>query len=172
MSDQNDMLKLLYDNNARLKQTETREVPGNIPGFTSFYASGTFTPAFQGSGTAGTWAYSVQAGFWSRIGNRVFFNLFVAASSRSVAPTGNARITGLPITSSATANTYSALAVDAVSGFTLPATCVMLTCRVSPSSVIIDVDTVDGTAPTAANALLATGLGTVGAIIISGFYMV
>jgi hypothetical protein len=122
MSNQNDMLKMLYDNNARLKQTETREVPGNIPGFTSFYDTGTFTPTLVGAGTAGTFTYDATNTImnWSRIGNRVFFQGRVRITAIAVAPTGNMSIRTLPFTSAAVTITGAA-AFRSWVGFTLTA---------------------------------------------------
>lgn len=167
-----DMIKALRQNDARLRQTEVKETPGGISGFTSFYDSGTFTPSYQGTGTAGTWAYAVQAGFWHRIGAVLFFRLSVNVSSRSVAPTGAARIIGLPFTSIATANTHSPIAIDTVDGFTLSATCVQLVGRVPTSASYIELIEVVGTAPTVGSFLGATGFGTASFIRVSGHYLV
>ena len=38
----------------RLEQTQVVERPGNIPGFTSFYDTGTFVPTWVGGTIAGT----------------------------------------------------------------------------------------------------------------------
>lgn len=167
-----DMIRALKQNDARLRQTEVKEVVGHVGSFTTFFASGTFTPVFQGTGTAGAWAYSVQAGFYSRVGNRCFFNLNLGASSRSVAPTGNATITGLPFTSDATANSHSAITIDSPNGFTVGATIVQLTGRIVPGASAIELIEILGTAPTVAGALAATGLGTTPFIRVSGHYMV
>jgi hypothetical protein len=66
---------------------------------------GTFTPAVEGTSTVGVGTYSVQAGFYTKVGNRVFFNLAVSMSAHT--GTGNMRIIGLPFTSSATADSSS-----------------------------------------------------------------
>ncbi len=103
MSDQNDMLKMLYDNNRRLAQTETREVPGNIPGFTSFYDTGTFTPTYLGGTTAGVTTYTLQQGAWVRLGNVVIATGTVVWSAAT--GTGAANIS-LPFTSQNVANQF------------------------------------------------------------------
>jgi len=61
------------------------------------YEEGTWTPTVEGSTTAGTATYSVQVGKYTKIGNRVFFNLSVIWTSGT--GTGNLKITGLPFTS-------------------------------------------------------------------------
>jgi hypothetical protein len=132
---------------------------------------GTFTPTFQGSGTPGTWTYSIQAGFWTRIGNRVLFSLSVNAAKRPVAPTGTARIAGLPFTSNATANSHSVvdLSYDAL---TLSATIVQLIGQIPTSAAYIEFLEPLGTAPVATNVLAATGLSATAFIRASGQYMV
>jgi len=98
MSMSEDMLRRLQADDARLRQTETKEVPGGIPGFTSFYATGSFVPTLVGAGTAGTFTYVANVNLveWSRIGNRVFFNGRVQISAIGVAPVGNMSINGWP----------------------------------------------------------------------------
>jgi hypothetical protein len=73
----------------------------SAPGMTSEllddYEEGTFTPVVQGSGSAGTASYTAQVGRYTRVGNRVMFNLTVVYSGHT--GTGNIFITGLPFTS-------------------------------------------------------------------------
>lgn len=99
MSDINkDMLRTLYANEQRLRQTEVKETPGGIPGFTSFYETGSFVPTWVGGGTAGTFTYTAGASLveWTRIGNRLFFNGRIVISAILVAPTGNLLLSGFP----------------------------------------------------------------------------
>jgi len=93
-----DMLKWMKDNEARLRQTETKEVPG-AAGQSTFYAVGSWTPTLVGSTTAGTFTYSVQVGDWTRVGNTCFVRGTVRITAIGVAPAGNLQITGLPFTS-------------------------------------------------------------------------
>lgn len=168
----NPILRMLRENDDRLNQTEVKEVPGGIPGFTSFYAHGTFVPTYLGTGTAGVWTYSAQAGFYTRIGNRCFFNLNITAATRPTPPTINARIVGLPFTSDATANSHSPVSLDTVDALTLSGTDVMLTARIPPGAAYIEFIEVLGTAPTAAAALLATAFSATATMRVSGSYMV
>jgi len=62
----------------------------------------TFTPAFAGSSTAGTFTYSQQRGHYTRVENLCFFRIYLEVSAVSVAPTGDLNITGLPFTSQTT----------------------------------------------------------------------
>jgi len=63
----------------------------------NWYEQGTFTPVAQGSSTAGTATYSTQTGQYTRIGNRVLFNLRIIYTGGT--GTGNMRVGGLPFTS-------------------------------------------------------------------------
>jgi hypothetical protein len=156
----------------RLEQTQVTERPGGVTGFTTFYASGVFTPRYEGTGTAGVWTYTTQAGFYTRIGNRCFFNLSITAATRPTPPTLAAVIVGLPFTSDATANSHAAVTLDTIDAITLSGTIVQLTARIPPGTTRIELIEVLGTAPSAAGALLATGLSATATIRISGHYMV
>lgn len=96
-----DMIRALRANDARLRLTETKEVPGGIPGFTSFYDTGAWTPTLFGSGTAGTFTYDAAntEALWTRIGRELCVEGRVIVTATSVAPTGNVSIGGLPFTS-------------------------------------------------------------------------
>ena len=60
------------------------------------YEEGSFTPVIAGSSSAGTASYSQQIGRYTKIGNRVFFQITIVWSSGT--GTGNLRITSLPFT--------------------------------------------------------------------------
>lgn len=60
------------------------------------YEEGSFTPVIAGSSSAGTASYSQQIGRYTKIGNRVFFQISIVWSSGT--GTGNLRITSLPFT--------------------------------------------------------------------------
>lgn len=167
-----DVIRRMQADDARLRLTELREVPGGIPGFTSFYAVGTFTPSYEGTGAAGTWTYSVRTGFYTRIGNRVLFNLSLTAATRPVAPTGSGVIVGLPFTSAADANSHSPVTLDTLDALALSGTIVQLTARIPPGTTRIDLLEVLGTGPSVAGLLAATGLSATATIRASGHYMV
>lgn len=171
MSD-SDILRMLMENDRRLSQTETKEVPGNIPGFATFYAHGTFTPQFEGRSTPGLWTYSEQVGFYTRIGNRCLFNLSLIATARSSVPAGTALISHLPFTSDVTSGCYSPVTLDSIDAITLSGTIVQLTARIPPNATYMEFLEVTGTAPSVASFLAATGI-TAGAVMrVSGQYMV
>ena len=85
-----------------------------------WYEEGTFTPTIIGSTTAGTGTYSVNKGKFTRIGNKVFIDVFIFVSSHT--GTGNMKIAGLPFTISSDANYEATALVDyanlTVSGIT------------------------------------------------------
>ncbi|CAB5178907.1 Bacteriophage T7 tail fibre protein [uncultured Caudovirales phage] len=63
----------------------------------SAHAGGTFTPALQFGGATTGITYSAQIGRFQRTGNRVYFEIRMALSSKGSA-TGTATIAGLPFT--------------------------------------------------------------------------
>ena len=76
------------------------------------YEEGTFTPTIVGTSTAGTATYGAngQVGRYTKIGNRVFFDLYLAWSAHT--GTGDLQINGLPFTVQNTTNlnrTYSTI---------------------------------------------------------------
>jgi hypothetical protein len=73
------------------------------------YEEGTWTPVIIGTTSAGTGTYTTQVGRYTKIGNRVMFNLFLDWSAHT--GTGNMRISGLPFTSNATSGNLSAVSI-------------------------------------------------------------
>ena len=72
------------------------------------YEEGTWTPTIQGLSTAGTASYTARHGFYTKIGNLVTLNFYIAYNSAT--GTGGFSITGLPF-ASAGSNNFSAGAV-------------------------------------------------------------
>jgi hypothetical protein len=85
----------------------------------TWYEEGNFTPTIAGATTAGVQTYVVQTGFYTRMGNRVYFNLRIVLSAKDAATSGNLIINGLPFTSSATVSNFSPVAVSNVGLITL-----------------------------------------------------
>ena len=86
-------------------------------------AMGTWSPAFVGTGVAGTFTYTVQQGYYTLIGDRMFINGRIAISAIAVNPTGSMQITGQPGQASADANSYNVIdfitsSLDFDAGFT------------------------------------------------------
>jgi len=71
------------------------------------YEEGTWTPTFNGSAGAPSGVnYSIRGGGYTKIGRLVTCHAYLALSSFSSAPSGNAIITGLPFTAADTNATF------------------------------------------------------------------
>ena len=66
--------------------------------------SGTWTPVWEGTGTAGVYTYTNQIGVFTRVGNLVYINARLTISAIGTPPVGNMRIGGLPYACEATYN--------------------------------------------------------------------
>lgn len=74
------------------------------------YEEGTFTPGISfGGGTTGI-TYNIQSGSYTKIGNRVFFNLHLRLTAKG-SSVGAALVTGLPFVSAGSDPGYSAIAI-------------------------------------------------------------
>jgi hypothetical protein len=82
------------------------------------YEEGTFTPVIEGTTTTGTGTYTSQVGRYTKIGNRVQYNLLVLWTAHT--GTGNLRVAGLPFTSQSTGNNLHPAALYS-SNLTTPA---------------------------------------------------
>lgn len=92
------LLRRLSALERRVARTEVVEKP--------LYAIGTWTPAFTGSGTAGTFTYDTTntGGSYTRLGSRVQIDGRLRITAITVAPTNELRITGLPFAGTAAGN--------------------------------------------------------------------
>jgi len=78
----------------------------------TWYEEGNFTPTLLSGGAQVNRTYSVQYGRYTRIGNRVFYHLYITLSAKGTS-TGDTTIGGLPFTSSATDNDAIQTSADA-----------------------------------------------------------
>lgn len=85
------------------------------------YNTGSWTPVFAGSGTAGSYTYSKQLGAYEIHNGKVTLFGNLATSARPVAPTGSMTITGLPFAVSAGTTLAGACSVGQFGGITLDA---------------------------------------------------
>lgn len=85
------------------------------------YEESTFTPALRFGGADGGAVYTVQEGKYTKIGNRVLFDISIQTSTKSSA-TGVATVDGLPFTSGSFGTVPRALAVylDNTASVTVP----------------------------------------------------
>lgn len=102
----------------KMEQWRDRGLP-EVPA----YAIGAWTPTLVGSGTAGSFTYSVQVGDYLRLGNTCLIRARVRITAIGMAPTGDLRINGLPFTSVAIGSSGNAGggAFQLWQGITLPA---------------------------------------------------
>lgn len=111
------------------------------------YEEGTFTPVVQGSSTAGTATYSAQNGRYTKIGEKVFFEVYVNYNSGT--GTGNLRVGGLPFTS-ISAGVYGAVSIGEFANIALTALNVPAAeCSAGGTYVEFYQNVVGGGAPTA-----------------------
>lgn len=135
-------------------------------------ARGTFTPAFAGTGTAGTFTYVAngQKGAYARNGNQVTIHIYVQISAISVAPTGNMRITGLPFTAASVGMDFS-MAIGFPSNINVSATAIQLCAIIPLGGTTIDLYEMFDNA--AAAAFPAANFGNANAAIeLSGTYQI
>lgn len=115
-------IQALQDDMERLRKADT-------PGGTQ-----TWTPFFEGTSTAGAYTYVTQAGRYTIMGNRVFFEFDISISAIATPPVGNMLITGLPIVSGSGA-TYGPVAFSFISNIDLPAGKYAITAAVPPGGL-------------------------------------
>ena len=139
--DLHDCLYAIADSGTRTRITYTRQAfntgniipnfkPGNLANTDAtvldFYQEGTFTPSFGGTTTDGTISYTLQAGTYTRVGDRVHFSIGLQINVLTLSPTGNLLIRGLPLVANAS-SAIAGVSVGLWSNLTLPATMVNLT---------------------------------------------
>ena len=86
------------------------------------YEEGTFTPTINGTGTVGTGTYSVQSGRYTRVGQRVYFQVHLTWSAHT--GTTNMIIGALPFAAVNVGNAISAVSIRH-SNLTSPASTVV-----------------------------------------------
>lgn len=132
-------------------------------------SSGTWTPVFSGSGTAGTFTYTTQRGDYRRIGDLIYVSGRVTISAIAVAPTGTMRITGLPFTSFNVSGVFGVVAFGLTNQFNYAAASLGLQGIISPNTSLIDLwETFDNAASAQAPAANFTNVNC--DLIFSGWY--
>ncbi len=86
----------------RTLETLRRDVERLKTRETLYLDDSTWTPAYTGTLTAGTFTYVAQRGVYTRVGRLVYVYGRVVISAITGAPTGNITITGLPFVAEAT----------------------------------------------------------------------
>lgn len=130
---------------------------------------GTWTPAWVGSGTAGAYTYTTQAGNYVKVGTLVVFTARLTISAIGTPPVGNMTISSLPFTSSSTAQ-RGTVTFGRISQLDLNAADVQLTAFVNSNNTNIALETVrDNGAAVAYPAATFTNVAC--DVIFSGFYL-
>jgi hypothetical protein len=127
------------------------------------YEEGTFTATVQGSTTSGTATYATQTAQYTKIGNRVLFNLRIIYTGGT--GTGNLRVGGLPFTSSsAMAGAVTNVIAENITGTAL----YVFVGSVGVNTTYVGIDQL----PTGGGAAIATAYDAAGDISIAGQYFV
>jgi hypothetical protein len=133
--------------------------------------TGTWTPIFQGSGTAGTFTYGAdRQGYYIRVSDRILFHGRVRITAISTPPTGTMRIGGLPFT--ANSNTGdSAVSLGYISQFNYATSAIQLTAIVVANTTYMALyESFDNIATVAAPAANFTNAAC--DIVVSGLYQI
>jgi hypothetical protein len=130
------------------------------------YASGAFTPVLQFGGASVGLAYSRQIGTYTRIGDRLLYNITITLSSKGTS-TGSVSISGLPLASNAMSNNFATASIYLASTNTLLVQ--YIDCYIVNSSTVINIAKLSAGTST----LLAdTDLTSTSTIVINGQYQI
>ncbi len=133
------------------------------------YVEGTFTPTVLFSGTsAPTYPGSIETGNYTRIGNRVFFQIVMTFSKNT--STLIMTVEGLPITSKNTGNIFNTISV-LYEGFTTPANKQSLTGYINTNSTTIIMEWTSAVGG-AVSQVVAGDLSATATLYITGSYQI
>lgn len=128
---------------------------GTTRGAITTFETGIWTPALEGTTTAGTHTYSVQKGAYLKFDVFCVAPLYINISSKDAAMAGNSRIGGLPFAAKNEANFFQSIVFSQFSNVTFSAGYTFLGGRVDPNTtkvLLIQCGSgVAGTVITAAN---------------------
>lgn len=144
------------------------QIQTNAAGMTSetldSYEEGTFTPTIIGTTTAGTGTYTVQTGFYTKVGNLVNFTVFLNWTAHT--GTGNIAISGLPFVSSNSTNIrFTASIYPILLALTAGNTALALITQNTADIAITQV-------PTGGGSVSAVPMDTSASVIVTGAYRV
>ena len=129
------------------------------------YEEGTFVPTMAGTTGAGTGTYSIQTGFYTKIGNTVFFRLRLDWSAHT--GTGSIIIDQLPFVSSSTANSFSSISIGYLNNIALTASSIA-TALIGANQAFVTLQQY----ASGGGASSSVSIDTSGGIMLSGFYTV
>jgi hypothetical protein len=128
------------------------------------YEEGAFTPTVIGTSTAGTGTYGSQVGRYTKIGNRVIFNIYITWTAHT--GTGNMDLSGLPFTTSSVANSFAVLSAWASNIALTAGNILQAYCLVNSSNIRLH------QVPTGGGASVVIPLDAAGELMVSGSYFV
>lgn len=138
------------------------------------YEEGSFTPSIGDNGLDGSGegqGYTTQVGRYTKIGNRVYFNLTVLISDLGTLTTTEAmRVLGLPFTSNSTSGTDASFVIGTGVSLVLnnAGECISGFLFANVSNFRVSIWDITGGATT----MLISGLSAGGELTVSGTYMV
>lgn len=135
----------------------------------TWYEEGTWTPTLASSG-GGTPTYVRQIGRYTRIGNRVLFQIEIDLASKGTLAAGNLSLTGLPFTSNSTVANWAGVTVGLCDGFTYPVLAMQLTAIVDYNNTTVGLYWIKSGAAT--NNVVLADISTTPRINFSGQYMI
>ncbi len=154
--------------NARVTGLVSKIGPTLISAFSGanngLFLTSPLAPTAVGSTSAGAATYGVQSGSYTRIGNLVFFQLYLSWTGHT--GTGSMWIEGLP-TSSGSANSQSAASVSFVNNLTTTASSVVTAYKDAGNGRIIL-----NQYPIGGGAVAGIPMDAEGAVMVSGNYLV
>jgi hypothetical protein len=130
------------------------------------YEEGTFTPITQGAGSAGTGTYSTQNGWYTKIGQMVYFSLRVQTTAHT--GTGDIRVGGLPFTAQNITSGNAGFCSILLDSYTVTAGHVVTAGYVIPNDTKLTFYSV----ATGGGATTNVAIDAVCTIMISGFYKI
>ena len=135
----------------------------------NWYEEGNWVPTVASSG-GGTPTYVRQIGYYTRIGNRVFFQIEIDLASKGTLAAGNLSLTGLPYISNSTVANWASANAGICDGFTYPAGANQLTAVVGYNSTTVSLYWIKSGASTI-NTVIAD-ISSTARINFSGHYMI
>jgi hypothetical protein len=127
------------------------------------YREGTFTPTIVGMTVAGAGTYTSQVGRYTRVGNRVFYQVYLVWTAHT--GTGNLQINGLPFTPSGSASSAAQSVLS--HNVAMTAGCIMQ-CFIVGGTASISLRQ----SPTGGGAVNLIPMDTSGELMVSGHYEV
>ena len=156
----------LRDNSGSVQVKASGGSWATVPG----YSSGTFTPVYAGTTTAGSCTYTRQLGSYVQVGKLVTFSIDIKWTACGTSPAGAPfLITGLPATSLNTANLYQSVGnVLVTTAYSITANDIFVA-RIPPNSTQIELK--QAPANNASTVMADVAVDVAADITISGSYI-